>query len=119
MRIVHLIFYSFYKTASQINRIIPLKGGGIGGAGTFLGLLFTVPFVFVFKLSRTRSIDFESGLKYLSLLIIIGVVIFYFDFTGCKIIKEIEKEEHSILQRILLANGFLIIYVAAFIYFLK
>lgn len=119
MRIVHLIFYSFYKTASKINRIIPIKGGGIGDASTFLGLLLILPFVFVFKLSRKTRINFESGLKYLFLLAIIGGVIFYFDFFGSKIIKQIEEEEYSTLKRVLWTNGFLIIYMAAFIYFLK
>jgi hypothetical protein len=119
LQIVHLIFYSFYKTASQINRIIPLKGGGIGGAGMFLSLLTVIPLGFIFKLSRKSRLNFENGIKYLTTLLILWVVIYYFDNCGVKIIKQLENEDRPFWQRILLANGFLIIYISAFIYFLR
>jgi len=119
MTLVHLIFYSFYKTASKINRMIPLKGGGIGGAGILLSLLIAVPLAFLFKLSRKSHLNLENGIKYLITLLILWVVISYFDNKGVKIIKQLEKEDRPSWQRIVLANGFLILYVAAFIFFLR
>jgi hypothetical protein len=119
LRIAHLIFYSFYKTASQINRIIPLKDGGIGGVGIFLSLLAVTPLGFIFKLSRKSHLNLENSIKYLITLVILWVVISYFDNNGNKIIKQLENENRPAWQRILLSNGFLIIYIAAFIYFLR
>lgn len=99
--------------------MIPLKGGGIGGAGIFLSLLIAVPLAFLFKLSRKSHLNLGNGIKYLITLLILWVVISYFDNKGNKIIKQLENEDRPAWQRILLSNGFLIIYIAAFIYFLR
>jgi len=118
MTLVHLIFYSFYKTASKINRMIPLKGGGIGGASTFLAILSILPFTIIFKFQS----HFNFSLKYpvIILMMPIGwIIMTYLDDRGNKIIKQLEKEDRPSWQRIVLANGFLILYVAAFIFFLR
>ena len=119
MKVVHLIFYSFYKTALLINRIVPLKGGCIGGTGLFMALLTVVPIAFLFKLSKKSASNFEIGYKYVITLVVIGIVIFYFDDRGINIIKKLEGAVIPNWHRIVLANGFLILYFAAFMFFLK
>ena len=118
MQIVHLIFYSFYKTASQINRVIPLKDGGIGGESTFLAIMSILPFTLIFKF----QVNFSFSLKYPIIILIIPIgwtLITYFDNNGNKMIKQLGKEDRPIWQRVVLANGLLIIYAAAFIFFLR
>jgi hypothetical protein len=116
MKLVHLIFYGFYKTASQINKIIPLKGGGIGGASTFLAIMSIPPFTLIYKFQAYFSFSLEYPVIILMMPIGLTIMI-YFDNNGHKIIKQLEKEGLPIWQRVVLANGFLIIYTAAFIYF--
>ena len=114
MNWIHLVFYSYYRTATKINKFIPLKGEGIGASGIFLGMLVSLPLIFSFKLSRKTPLTSLTLLYYIICLLGIAVVIFYFDIYGKRIVKKMQENEHSDFVRRLIANAFLVVYFLLF-----
>ncbi|MFC4231041.1 hypothetical protein ACFOW1_04010 [Parasediminibacterium paludis] len=74
--------------------MIPLKGGGICGASTFLAITSILPFTIIFKFQS----HFNFSLKYPVIILLMAIcliIMTYFDDRGNKIISQVEKKGYQ------------------------